>query len=816
MKIKSKKYIKYSGKVYDLQIKSQDHSYNINNLVVHNSVVGSLVSMMLGITTIDPIKNDLLFERFLNPTRVMPEKFFNIKLDSGEKLSLKEDVKVESKNGEPIPVNELNVGDYIKDSKIKSIDTQLVMRKDSMPDVDLDTMSEYRDVVKQYISERFGELHTCSIGAYQRLKLKSGLKDFGRAKGLSFDYVNIITKDIDQELEYTWRKFIIYAIESKDGAKDNKKLRPNTLYEFIQKYPDLAHCIKYSLNQAKSASIHASAVIIVPDRNSSGKTMDIFNWMPVRMVDGKYVSEWEGLYIDKAGFLKEDMLSLDQLDKFEMIKRLIKRNHDVQILESEIPLDDEKAYKLFHRGMTEDIFQFGSSGLKNYSIQVKPDSLDDVTAMSALYRPGPMSSNAHTDFGLIKHGKKKPEYDYGLKSVTESTNGLYVFQEQIMRAVVVLGGFSLAESENLRTAIKKFDRKEMGKGEEKFVNGAIERGCGKEAATKIWNKLLAFSGYGFNKSHSSAYSHMSVWAAWFKANYPLEFWTTSLNFAKDDNVSKRISELKKLKQGLSIKPPSINKSTGIFDCDKDTQTIYWSLTKIKGCGDSAVNAIVAERERGGLFSDYDDFVKRVPKSKVNRGVIEVLIVSGALDECEHITKEIERFDLLKKHYNRLNLEIKNVEKHEKIPEIYTKPEAKKNYYWILLQKELTGFGDVDYKNILLNHPEKNVAKKLANLYVNGEQFSKAKDYEEVCIAGMCIYAKENKTKKGEKYMTLNIVSNNDLLFLLAWPDTYEKYYDFLSTIKDKTVAISGKCKWDDYRGQTVLFLNIDCSKMLEI
>ena len=465
-----------------------------NNIEVgpgRGSVGGSLVAQFLNITSVDPIRHDLLFERFLNPTRVLPETFYKVEFKDGEEKKIKEGDKIII-NEQEIPIEQLKIG-----GKIKQIKIVKEARKDSMPDIDCDFQSEFRNDVKKYISMHFGESYTCSVGAYGRLKLKAGLKDFGRAKGLDFNYVNTITKDIKQKLSYSWRDFIMFAIGSK--IKQQNKEEKIGLYDFVQKYPEICHCIKYSLNQARSASIHASAVVIVPKNNKKGESVDIFNWLPIREIDGNLVTEWEGLYCDKAGFLKEDILALRQLDKFQMIKKLIKRNKDIEIILEEIPLDDKPTFQLFKKGLNEDVFQFSSSGLKNYSVQVKPDTLEELTAMNALYRPGPMSSNAHTDFGLIKHGKKKPEYDYGLKEVTEKTYGLYVYQEQIMKSVVVLGGFSLAESETTRTKIKKFDKVGMSEDKQKFIEGAIKRGCKEEEAGKIWDKLVAFSGYGFNK-----------------------------------------------------------------------------------------------------------------------------------------------------------------------------------------------------------------------------------------------------------------------------------------------------------------------------
>jgi DNA polymerase-3 subunit alpha len=652
-------------------------------------------------------------------------------------------------------------------------------------DVDLDFEAARREEIKDYVSRRFGEFHTCSIGSYGRLKLKSSIKDFARIKGLSFKHANIISKLIVEKsnITYTWKDFINFA------------LKEPKLAEFMQNYSNIPHLMKFVLGQSKSASIHASAVIIVPKKDSEGNDVDIFNWMPIRKIDGKLVSEWEGKYTDRAGFLKEDILGLSQLDKFKRIIELIKQNNPTKkrlILEN-IKFDDTKTYELFHKGFNEDVFQFTSPGLKAYSKSVKPDNIEELTAMSALYRPGPMSSKAHIDFALIKQKKKKPSHDYMLQEITEKTGGLYIYQEQIMKAVVVLGGFSLVDSDILRTQIKKFDREGMAKGSEKFINGAIAKGCPPDEALKIWNKLVAFSGYGFNKSHSFAYSVMSYWSQWLKANFPLEFWTSALQFSDDKDIPKSISEIKRLKQGISVRPPDINYSGIIFECNKETQNIYWSLTKIKDVGAVAVAQIVIVR-KNGPFKNYDDFIARVPKAKVNKRTVYNLILSGAFDEVENLSKESDRRVLLTKHLSRFK---------EKLPEEYSEEAAMKNYWWIFKQRELTGFGIIDYKQMLVKVGDR-LCNKMAMLYVEAEKFFTLKDYTEVCICGKVVFKVERNSKRGE-FLVLNIMSNDDLLRVCVWNDIYSENDEFFADCMGATIAITGKVKMDTWNEQNTLY-----------
>lgn len=699
------------------------------------SIGGCLLAYLLDITDVDPVRYDLLFERFLNETRV-----------SGERAKA----------------------------------------ADSMPDVDVDFASDRREEVKQYISERFGKLHTCSIGTFGRLKLKGAIKDFGRERGLNFEYLNKITKDIDDQQEYTFKDFVRYVQESEN---------PN-LYEFMQKNPDLVHLIKHTLGQAKTASIHASAVIIVPEEDADGRKMNIFNWLPVRKIDGRLVSEWEGKYTDRGGFLKEDILGLSQLDKFDYTLKLIKRNYGKKVVidDRRIPIDDELVYKLFKRGHTEDVFQFTSSGLKSYSKEVKPEDIEDLTAMTSLYRPGPMDSNAHKDFAAIKHGKKEPEFDYGLQEVTEKTLGLLIYQEQIMKSVVVLGGFTLVESDMFRTAIKKFDKKTMDGFKEKFLAGAIARKCPPKDAPRIWDKLLAFSGYGFNRSHALAYSLISYFSQWFKVHYPLEFWTSSLHYAEDKQIPNRISEIRKLKQGIDLKPPSINYSGVSFECNVDTQTVYWSLSKIKGLGDAKVNAIIANREKG-LFKSYDDFIARVPKKEVNKSTVTALILAGAFDEVEELDAPVQRYGLLQKHFARLK---------EPLPPEFTDEVVRKPYFWITKQKDLTGFGDISYVDML--------PKKLQRSYKNAEQIAKAENYDEATVAGVVAFMRERKSRKGA-FLTVELLCNNDRIYVVLWSDTYSQYRDFFASVGNKVIAITGKVKEDTYRGCNVLFSTDDTQVM---
>lgn len=686
------------------------------------SVGGSLIAYLLDITDVDPVANDLLFERFLNEARL-----------SGERAKA----------------------------------------ADSMPDVDLDFQSDGRDAVKDYIEEKYSKHNSCSIGSYTRMKLKSALKNFSRIKGLDFKAVNYITKKIPNALEYTWDDLFINSINDKQ------------IKNFLQRNSSLINEIKCILDNASVASIHPSAVLIFPKEDEKGNSMTVYDWLPVKEIEGKLVSEWEGKYVERAGFLKEDILGLSQLDKFKYILQLIKDNKDEEIILSDIDLNCKKTFSYFSKGYNEDVFQFSSSGLKSYSIKVKPDNIEDIVAMNALYRPGPMDSNAHNDFSDIKHGIKKPQFDRKLKEVTEKTFGLYIYQEQIMRAANVLGKLTLVESDEMRTAIKKFDSEKMKSFEERFVKGAMENGCDKKEAEGIWKKLMAFSGYGFNRSHSFAYGIIAYWSQWFKANYPLEFWTSSLYFAKEEDIPNRISEMKKVNEEIRILPPDVNEGGDNFKSSNELNAIFWSILKIKNVGEIAVQNIL-ETRKSGKFTSFVNFIERVPKNKVNKKVIVSLIVAGCFDLLENIEKASSRKDLLIKFYSM---------NKEEIPEIYNGKDSNKDYYWILLQKQLTGLGDIDYK-ILVHKASKDI--KFKKDYIEYDDFTKnKKEYKECTVAGRLISAYERNSSNG-KYFKITIENNNNPIIIMMWNLQYEEYKEEIPKLINSLIAISGKIRsWNN-------------------
>lgn len=652
-------------------------------------------------------------------------------------------------------------------------------------DIDVDISSEYRDTVKEYIKERFGHLYTCSIGTTTNFQLRGAIKDLGtNISGLKFSYLNTVTKGVPNQAEdYTFRDFVSFAVNNKE------------LKQFFQEKPEIINGVKLILGQPKAQSIHASGVLVLPKKDSNGNDVDIYNHLPVRLMDGVIVSEWEGKYCDIAGFLKEDLLALTQLQKFSRIIELIKENHDKDIDLELIPLDDKKTFKLFQEGYNEDVFQFNSPGLKNYSKKVRPDCFPDLVAMNALYRPATMAANAHLDFALMKHGKKKPHYYYGLEEITKDTFGLMIYQETMMQAVVVLGNFTLVESNRMRTATKKFDSATMKSYKDKFIQGALSNKCPPKEAEEIWQTILNFSGYTYNKSHACAYALIAYQTQWLKAHYPLEFWTTAISFGKEDEIPAMLSEMNKLKQGIKVKPPSVNNSGLTFTCDPETNSIYWSLTKIKGLGIKTIQPIIDERVKNGPFRDYEDFATRVPKAKVNKRSILSLILAGALDEISGVHNVLERLDIIKEHCEF---------KEYPIPEEFTlKENITKEWYWINRAKILTGLGTVPYRQFLKDD------KKLYKLYKNADEFFELKDYDEACLAGKVSELIRKTTKKGDPFCILELLSNDDMIKVLIWSNSLEQHLETLESCMGKQIYVTGKVRYDTYQNNNSLHMQED-------
>ena len=650
----------------------------------------------------------------------------------------------------------------------------------SLPDIDVDFEGERRDDVKRYMEDRYGIDFVCSVGTYGTFKIKSAIKDIGKRFGLNAKDGNFMVSRIgnnDKELKDD--NFLDLFKEAEYQA---------SLKKFIIDKPHVIDTLRIILKQPKTASIHACATLIFPRIDQHGNPRNIYNWIPVKMMDGVLVSEWEGGQLEDAGFLKEDILGIKQLDKFRGIFDKIKANKGVSLTMEDVDLTDPNVYKLFSEGLSSDVFHFGSDGLTGYLQEVKPIGIEEMIAAISLYRPGAMDSHAHTKYVKFKFGEQEPEYDYGLKEVTKETYGLYIYQEQVMKAMQELGGMDLVTADNIRKAMGKKKMDLILKYKAQFIEGARVKGCDPIDAETIWNKLEAFARYGFNKSHATAYTYIGMVCQWLKYHYPIEFWTTAFEWASDDITSRFVSEANKLDNGISIVPPDINKSFPKFTSDPETGKIYWSIGKIKFVGEASTTAILTERDEGGEFFSLDEFIDRVDTSKVNKRVVENLILSGCFDELEGITDIKKRYDLIQHYYQLAKVKM---DSRIDFPE-----QRKYTWFWTKRQKELSGLGDFDYERLILNSE----LKHLVSQYIDPIKLqTEGVVGSSVVIAGSILDIKTRKTKRGDEFCILQIESNEEPINVVMWADSWSKVKNDIMENKSGMFIGSGVVTVDNYK-----------------
>lgn len=568
-----------------------------------------------------------------------------------------------------------------------------------------------------------------------------------------------------------------------------------TLKTFIHNYPNLIQLLPLLLGQAGNSSTHAAGTVITPKYDpDTGEERNLYDWMPVKKdKEGLIISEWEGEYVDKVGFLKCDILGLSQLDKFARINELIRMNGGQDIHYDDINLDEEGVYDLFKNGVNEDVFQMTGSGLRGYCKELKPETIHDIIATVAIYRPGPIEIGVHKNYVAIKNGEQQPEYDFGSEEITKTTHGLWVYQEQIMQACQAVAGFSLVEADGVRKAMGKMLPELLQSYGEQFVQGAIKNGCPETEAQKIWDKFKVFGAYAFNLSHSACYGITAYFSQWFKYKFPLEFWTTSLEFSDSDQIADKISEIDKL-ETVRVAPVDINKSRVAFYPDKSNNTIYWSLSSIKWVGGISVEAILGEREKNGAFFTLEEFYSRVEKRVVNKRSVVNLILAGAFDEIENIKEVTERWRLIEGFM---------LLREEKMTEDLLEIKSYKDYEYIIKQKELTGFGYINFEKLVSTSSLGTIQKR----YLSGLDLELDSSVDtNALVVGVLKNAIERNSKRGV-FVQLELDHNSSTIFCTVWNDTYEEYKKIILLSINKVVMVTGKVVIDNYKKKNVIHSN---------
>lgn len=651
------------------------------------------------------------------------------------------------------------------------------------------------------MKRRYGDDYVCQIGTYTTLQMRSALKELCRVYNVEDNKTrNYLSQLIDED-NTQWSSLFIDAIK-----------KPK-LKSFVEDYGYLINDSRLILNAIKTSSVHACATLIVPKTDAEGIPTTIYEWIPMRKdSSGLLISEWEGNELADAGFLKEDILATQQMTKISKIFQSIQETNGVSLCLKDIPLDDKGVFDLFKKGFTGDTFHFKSSGLSAYSKEVRPDSIHELIAMIALYRPGAMSSNAHHDYVKLKFGEIEPEYDFGLTEVTKDTFGLYIYQEQIMKAAQILGDFSLIEADGVRKAMGKKIKSKMDEYKVRFIDSAIRKGCPETEAQEIWTKMEVFAEYGFNKSHAAAYAITGYICNWLKFHYPMAFWTVAFQYAKEEQIPKYVHEIHQT-GNISIVPPALNKSQREFFADYTEKRIYWSINKIKFVGDAALEYILSEREMNGQYYSLEEFLERMDdhkgegRSPINKKVLTNLVFAGAFDEICQISRPQDRLGIIEEYYKI---------RKESLPEEFSKSTAKTAPFWELMQVEVSQLGMISYPSIISRSQNSKIASMVGSYY-DGESFQDreiCKDGSFVLVAGRVIDVIKRVDKNEKPYCDIVIINNNVEVKVRFFSDIWTNnvknskrdYSDWSNTLgasKGRILLITGKVN-DFGNSRTVL------------
>jgi len=513
------------------------------------SAAGSVVSYALGITDIDPLEYDLLFERFLNPDRI------------------------------------------------------------SMPDIDIDFCQRERDRVIQYVRERYGNDSVAQIATFNVLKARSAVKDVGRVMGMPYNDVDRIAKLIPEDLNITIERALHESPELRGLVEGDEDVRQ--LVETAGNLEGLArHC-----------GVHAAGVVIAPE--------PLVNLVPLyRSGHDEIITQFDKDDVEALGLLKMDFLGLKTLTVIADTLASIERSGEQAPDLDTIPFDDPEVYRLFSAGETDGIFQFESSGMKDVLRKVQPQAFPDIAALNALYRPGPMQFI--DDYAARKHGTKPITYIFPeLEEILSETYGIIVYQEQVMRIAVKIAGFTMAQADTLRKAMGKKKKEIIDREGESFVEGGVANGHPRNKVRKLWEQIVPFAQYGFNKSHSVAYAHVAYVTAYLKTHFPAHFMAAMLT-SEASNTAKLAMYLGRCQRmGIEILPPDINASLLEFTVEPDG--IRFGLIAVKGVGETAITTIIGSREREGGFTSVAHFLRSQPPRTVNHKVVECLAKAGCFD-----------------------------------------------------------------------------------------------------------------------------------------------------------------------------------------
>lgn len=692
------------------------------------SAAGSVVSYALGITDLDPLKYDLIFERFLNPDRV------------------------------------------------------------SLPDIDIDFCYERRSEVINYVVEKYSKDNVAQVITFGTMQARAVIRDVGRVMRISYGEVDRIAKLVPQELEMTLDKALKYEPELRN------------LYKVDPKIKQLIETSLALEGLTRHASTHAAGVVI------SDKPLT--NYIPLfKSSESQISTGYEMKSLEKIGLLKMDFLGLRTLTVIAETVKIVKRTKSAEIEIEKIPMDDSKTFALLSNAESFGVFQLESSGMRELLKKLRPNKFEDIIAILALYRPGPIGSGMVEDFIKRKHGLVPIRYDHkALETILKETYGIIVYQEQVMRIASELAGFTMSQADSLRRAMGKKIPEDMEQARSSFIEGAAKKSIDKRTAEKIFNFIEYFAGYGFNKSHSTAYALISYRTAYLKANYPVEFMMALLTSERDniEKVAFYIDESERM--GIKILPPNVNESFAKFTVVENA--IRFGLSAVKNVGQGAIDSMVAARNRVGKFKTLYDFCEHVDLRLVNRKVLESLIKCGAmdgfglyrsqltaiLDDCLEAGsvshKERQSGQLF--FFGEFDSHAKVHTRKYEVPKILEWPESQLLAY----EKEMLGF-------YITGHPLAKYEKLLrASVTCSIKDLGKRRAEEEIGLGGIISKVKFTITKaKSEKMAIINLEDLSGHAEVLVFPRTFAATERFIR--KDAIICVKGKVNLREERPKLI-------------
>lgn len=696
------------------------------------SACGAIVAYLLGFSHVCPLKYDLLFERFLDPSRTEP------------------------------------------------------------PDIDIDFCRDRRQLVIDYTKQKYGEFNVAQIGTFGTLKAKNAIRDVSRALGIDLGRVDAICKMVPDTLNIKLKTALKESAELQQAYDSDDQIR-----EML----DLAIKIE---GLARSAGTHAAGVVVADE--------PISKYIPLQTITGKtdIITQWDGPTVEMVGLLKMDFLGLRNLTILDKAIINVKRHHpDQQDLDPlKFPLDDRETFELLQRGETKGIFQLESGGMRDLLQKMKPDKFNDIIATSALYRPGPLEGGMVMTYVEVKHGRQPiPKVHPIVDEILDETYGVMVYQEQVMRILNRVGGIELPAAYRCIKAISKKKEKIIASFHQEYIEGAQQRGVEKKLAEELFELIKKFAGYGFNKSHSTAYGAVAYQTAYLKAHYPKEFMAALLSCGMEssERITEHVDDCRRMK--IRVLPPDINRAQVEFDISDDD--IVFGLGAIKGVGEAALQAIVDERESNGPYKDIFDLTERVDPKQLNRSALEILIKAGALDSlgphrAQHlmaVERAIQAGAKIHKDRACGQKSLFGAMEEEReaagTTEELTLPETPKwtHREQLAFEKEVFGF-------YLTSHPLTEYAERVAKYRSHAiHDVAELQEGEEVLLSGMVSSIKKSTSKKPNRngharFANFDFEDESATVRCIMWPEEFHRQGEKLES--EEVLFVQGKV---DRRGR---------------